>query len=165
MTYTHYSVTITPRSIVGEPPAYDEQQTASNVLAMADMLIGASKESEPTLYCYGLNDNHMPHSAVIAIALDPALDATLFTSEMIMAIPKLSDVFDQNPHATYGSIVVVAYTPYEFDANWLRTIQLVITEPLSHLPVPVSAFIVGTDIDLYHIPECTTLTTPQEATA
>ena len=165
MTYTHYAVTITPRSIVGAPPAYKQKQTSGNILAMAHMLIDSTPNFEPTLYCYGLDSKHMPVSSVIAISLDPALDATLFASEMIMAIPKLSDIFDRNPHTTYSSIVVIAYTPYEFDANWLRTIQLVITEPLGHLPVPVSAFIVGTDIDLYHIPECITLTTPQEATA
>jgi hypothetical protein len=165
MTYAHYSVTITPRSIVGPPPAYDEQQNTSNVLALAHMLIDSLPDFKPNIYCFGLNDQHMPNSSIIAIELEPALDATTFASEMIMAIPKLSETFSRSDNTTTTSLVVIGYTPYEFDANWLRTIQLVITEPLGNLPVPVSAFIVGTDIDLYHIPECTSLTTPQEATA
>jgi hypothetical protein len=165
MTYTHYSVTITPRSIVGPLPTYNEQHNTSNMLALAHMLIGSLDNSLPQIYCFGLTDQHMPNSSIVAIALDPALDATTFASEMIMAIPKLSETFSRSDNTTTTSLVVVGYTPYEFDANWLRTIQLVITEPLGNLPVPVSAFIVGTDIDLYHIPECTALTTPQEATA
>jgi hypothetical protein len=165
MTYTHHSVTITPRAIVGPPPAYDEQQNASNVLAIADMLIDSMLDFKPQIYCFGLTAKHRPNSSIIAIPLDPALDATTFASEMIMAIPKLSEIFSRSDNTTTTSLVVVAYTPYEFDANWLRTIQLVVTDSSTALPMPVSAFIVGTDIDLYHIPECTTLTTPQEATA
>ena len=165
MTYTHYSVTITPRAIVGPPPAYDDQQTTSNVLALADMLIDCILDFKPQIYCFGLTAKHRPNSSVVAIELEPALDATTFASEMIMAIPKLSETFSRSDNTTTTSLVVVAYTPYEFDANWLRTIQLVITEPHGNLPLPVSAFIVGTDMDLYHIPECTALTTPQEATA
>jgi hypothetical protein len=158
-------VTITPRSIVGPLPAYDEQQNTSNVLALAHMLIDSMPDFKPQVYCFGLTAKHRPNSSVIAIPLDPALDATTFASEMIMVIPKLSEVFSRSDNTMTTSLVVVAYTPYEFDANWLRTIQVVITEPHGNLPVPVSAFIVGTDMDLYHIPECTTLTTPQEATA
>jgi hypothetical protein len=165
MTYNHYAVTITPRAIVGPPPAYDEKQTTGNILAMADLLINSSNRSEPTIYCYGLTDEHMPNSSVIAVELDPAHDATLFAGEMIMAIPRLSEIFGKSDNVTTTSLVIVGYTPFEFDANWLRTINIVITEPVSALPIPIAAFIVGTDIDLYHIPECTTLTTPQEATA
>ena len=165
MTYTHYAVTITPRSIVGAPPAYADKQTRTNILAMAHMLLDSSPSSLPQIYCYGLTDEHMPNSSVIAVELDPAQGATQFAHEMIMAIPKLSEIFSRSDNTTTTSLVVIAYTPYEFDANWLRTIQLVITDPSTNLPVPISAFIVGTDIDLYHIPECITLTTPQEATA
>ena len=165
MNYTHYAVTITPRAIVGPPPAYEEQQTTGNVLAMADMLIDSRLDFKPQIYCFGLTAEHQPNSSIVAVELDPALDATTFASEMIMAIPKLSDIFSRSDNTTTTSLVVVGYTPYDFDANWLRTIQLVVTDSSTPLPMPVSAFIVGTDIDLYHIPECTALTTPQEATA
>lgn len=165
MTYHHHTVTITPRAIVGQPPAYDQKQTTGNILPMAHMLIDSTVSSMPQIYCYGLTDQHMPNSSVIAIELDPAHDATLFASEMIMAIPRLSEIFAKADNTTTTSLVIVGYTPFEFDANWLRTINLVITEPVSALPIPIAAFIVGTDMDLYHIPECTTLTTPQEATA
>jgi hypothetical protein len=165
MTYTHYSVTITPRSIVGLPPAYTDKQDSANVLALAHMLIDSSPFALPQVYCVGLTDDHMPNSSVVAIQLDPAHDATLFASEMIMAVPRMSDIFSRSDNTTTTNLVIVGYTPFEFDANWLRTIQLVLSDPSTDLPVPISAFIVGTDIDLYHIPECTTLTTPQEATA
>jgi hypothetical protein len=149
----NYSVHIIPRTLAPPSPASVDPITGDNYIGLANLCTPWAPAA-PQIFAVFVDELDMAllrddlHATIVNVLLDPATDSTTFLTELLTITEQLERL--QLPAA---GIHLIGYTPFEFDANHLRTVASALADyNLAHPTLPVRSVVVATDADLFSAP-------------
>lgn len=149
----NYSVHIVPRTVTPPAPASIQPITADNYIGLAN-LCAPWEPTAPQMFAVFVDEFDVAllrddlHATIVNVLLERAHDSTTFLTELLTVTTQLKRL--KLPAA---GVHLIGYTPFEFDANHLRTVTSALADyNLANPTLPVRSVVVATDADLFSAP-------------
>lgn len=149
----NYSVHIVPRTLAPPAPASVEPITVDSYLGLAH-LCAPWEPAAPQMFAVFVDAFDVAllrddlHATIVNVLLDPAHDSATFLTELLTITTQLERL-----DLPAAGVHLIGYTPFEFNANHMRTIASALADyNVAHPGLAILSVVIATDADLFSAP-------------